>query len=62
MATTSIPGDRKSVRLALVQQHVRLENEHHLEGVLNTMASAGSRRPGVTLRFRLFAQKSADSR
>ena len=36
MAATSISSDRKSARLALVQQHVRLENEHHLEGVLNT--------------------------
>jgi steroid delta-isomerase-like uncharacterized protein len=36
MAATSIPSDRKAVRLALVQQHVRLENEHHLEGVLST--------------------------
>ena len=36
MPETSIPSDRKSARLALVQQHVRLENEHHLEGVLNT--------------------------
>jgi len=36
MAATSISSERKSVRLALVQQHVRLENEHHLEGVLTT--------------------------
>lgn len=36
MAATSIPRDRKSARIALVQQHVRLENEHHLEGVLST--------------------------
>ena len=36
MPATSIPSDRKSARLALVQQHVRLENEHHLEGVLST--------------------------
>lgn len=36
MAATSIPSDRKSARLALVQQHVRLENEHHLEGVMST--------------------------
>ena len=34
--STSIPSDRKSARLALVQQHVQLENEHHLEGVLGT--------------------------
>ena len=36
MAATSIPSDRKCARIALVQQHVRLENEHHLEGVLST--------------------------
>lgn len=36
MATTSIPSDRKSARVALVRQHVRLENEHHLDGVLST--------------------------
>ena len=36
MAATSIPSDRKSARLALVHEHVRLENEHHLEGVLST--------------------------
>src|SRR5215470_20354240 len=36
MAATSIPSNRKSARIALVQQHVRLENEHHLEGVMST--------------------------
>jgi steroid delta-isomerase-like uncharacterized protein len=36
MAATSIPSDRKSARLALVHEHVRLENEHHLQGVLST--------------------------
>jgi steroid delta-isomerase-like uncharacterized protein len=36
MAAASIPSNRKSARLALVQQHVRLENEHHLDGVLST--------------------------
>ena len=36
MAATSIPSDRKAARLALVHEHVRLENEHHLEGVLST--------------------------
>ena len=36
MRTTSIPSDRKSARVALVREHVRLENEHHLEGVLST--------------------------
>ena len=36
MAATSIPSDRKLARVALVHEHVRLENEHHLEGVLGT--------------------------
>jgi steroid delta-isomerase-like uncharacterized protein len=36
MAATSIPSDKKSARLALVHEHVRLENEHYLEGVLST--------------------------
>lgn len=36
MAAPSIPSERKLARVALVHQHVRLENEHHLEGVLST--------------------------
>ena len=36
MAATSIPSERKLARVALVHEHVRLENEHHLEGVLGT--------------------------
>lgn len=36
MPATSISSDRKSARPVLVQQYVRLENVHHLEGVLNT--------------------------
>ena len=36
MATASLPKDRISARIALVEQHVRLENEHDLEGVLGT--------------------------
>jgi steroid delta-isomerase-like uncharacterized protein len=32
-------GDR-SARIAIVDQHVRLENEHDLEGVLNTFGDA----------------------
>jgi steroid delta-isomerase-like uncharacterized protein len=30
------PEDRASARIALVEQHIRLENEHDLEGVLRT--------------------------
>ena len=40
MASASIPSNRKSVRLALVLEHVRLENEHHLEGVLGTFGES----------------------
>src|SRR5919205_1810457 len=36
MATVSVPRDRVLVRTALVEQHIRLENEHDLEGVLGT--------------------------
>jgi steroid delta-isomerase-like uncharacterized protein len=36
MASASIPKDRSSARIAVVEQHVRLENQHDLEGVLST--------------------------
>ncbi len=36
MATASIPTDKHSARIAIVEQHVRLENAHDLEGVLGT--------------------------
>jgi steroid delta-isomerase-like uncharacterized protein len=36
MASASIPKDRVSARVALVELHIRLENEHDLEGVLRT--------------------------
>ena len=36
MASVSIPKDRWSARIALVEHHIRLENEHDLEGVLRT--------------------------
>lgn len=36
MATSSIPQDRRATWIALVEQHIRLENEHDLEGVLAT--------------------------
>ena len=41
MASASIPRDRdeknaRSARIAIVEQHIRLENEHDLEGVLRT--------------------------
>ena len=36
MATAPLPKDRQSTRLELVEQHVRFENAHDLEGVLST--------------------------
>src|ERR1700723_3173605 len=36
MASASLPIDRRPARIAIVEQHVRLENEHDLEGVLGT--------------------------
>jgi steroid delta-isomerase-like uncharacterized protein len=36
MASASNPKDRRSARIAIVEQHIRLENEHDLEGVLRT--------------------------
>ncbi len=36
MTNASIPKDRRSARIAIVEQHIRLENEHDLEGVLRT--------------------------
>jgi steroid delta-isomerase-like uncharacterized protein len=40
VATASIPKDRRSARIALVEQHIRLENEHDLEGVLGTFGES----------------------
>ena len=36
MASASIPKNKGSARIALVEQHIRLENQHDLEGVLRT--------------------------
>jgi steroid delta-isomerase-like uncharacterized protein len=40
VASASIPKDRASARIAIVEQHIRLENEHDLEGVLLTFGDA----------------------
>jgi steroid delta-isomerase-like uncharacterized protein len=40
LASTFIPKDRRSARIAIVEQHIRLENEHDLEGVLRTFGDA----------------------
>jgi steroid delta-isomerase-like uncharacterized protein len=36
VASALFPHDRRSARIAIVEQHVRLENAHDLEGVLHT--------------------------
>ncbi len=40
MATVSIPQDTRSARVAIVEQHIRLENAHDLEGVLQTFGNS----------------------
>jgi steroid delta-isomerase-like uncharacterized protein len=39
VASASIPKDRRTARIAMVEQHIRLENEHNLEGVLRTFGA-----------------------
>lgn len=39
MASASFPKERASARIALVEKHIRLENEHDLEGVLRTFGN-----------------------
>lgn len=36
MGGASVPKDRQAARVAIVEEHVRLENSHDLEGVLRT--------------------------
>jgi steroid delta-isomerase-like uncharacterized protein len=40
VASASIPKDRTSTRLAAVEQHIRFENAHDLEGVLGTFGDS----------------------
>jgi hypothetical protein len=40
VASASIPQAKVSARIAVVEQHIRLENEHDLEGVLRTFGDA----------------------
>jgi steroid delta-isomerase-like uncharacterized protein len=40
MATTPSSPNADSARIAIVEQHVRMENEHDLEGVLRTFGEA----------------------
>jgi steroid delta-isomerase-like uncharacterized protein len=40
VASASIPQAQVSARIAVVEQHIRLENEHDIEGVLRTFGDA----------------------
>jgi steroid delta-isomerase-like uncharacterized protein len=40
MATAPISKDSRSARIAIVEQHIRLENAHDLDGVLHTFGSS----------------------
>ena len=40
MASASISNDRRQARIAIVEEHVRLENAHDLPGVLGTFGEA----------------------
>jgi steroid delta-isomerase-like uncharacterized protein len=40
VATSSFPQDRQLARIAIVEKHIGLENEHDLEGVLGTFGHA----------------------
>ena len=39
MASAAIPKDSLAARVATVERHLRLENQHDLEGVLGTFGS-----------------------
>ncbi len=39
MASALLPTDRRSARIEIVERHIRLENEHDLEGVLGTFGA-----------------------
>jgi hypothetical protein len=39
MSITEI-GERRGARLALVEEHVRLENQHDLEGIMDTFGAS----------------------
>ena len=40
MASASILKDREAARIAIVERHIQLENEHDLEGVLRTFGDS----------------------
>jgi len=40
LTSASAPDGKQSARIAIVEQHIRLENQHDLEGVLSTFGDA----------------------
>jgi steroid delta-isomerase-like uncharacterized protein len=40
MARAEVPRDRRAARIAIVEEHLRLENAHDLEGVLGTFGES----------------------
>lgn len=36
MASVSVSSDRQSARIAVVEQHIRFENAHDIDGVIST--------------------------
>lgn len=40
MASASMSNEKLAVRIAIVEEHIRLENEHNLEGVLRTFGDS----------------------
>jgi hypothetical protein len=43
MAARNTPLDDRSHRVAIVEEHVRQENEHNLEGVIQSIGNSRSR-------------------
>src|SRR6266436_2254859 len=40
VASGSLPKDKRTARVAIVEQHIRLENEHDLESLLRTFGDS----------------------
>ena len=62
MASASIPKDRRTARIVMVEQHIRLENEHSLEGVLRTFGATQwipLQQRGKVIEFSLPTKRSA---
>jgi hypothetical protein len=46
--TTTLNNERLNARLRLVERHVRAENEHNLDSVLETFGAQSSKRGALT--------------